>query len=165
MTGLIYLLETLIYSFFRIEYRKRLAVFKLNLLIRYKLKLNASFFKRLGFFLIGLALGIYFLGKIYEKKNATFEYGPNARTLKSIRNKPYFLYAEEVERIMEMNKIDTTAVNSLLYYGKIKFTKENRGKAPCHTYMIEPTDKTAPISISVQRCDSVATVVKLEVKS
>lgn len=127
------------------------------------MKLDSSFFKRLGFFLFGLAVGVYLLGRFYDKKNATFDYGPNARTLKSIRNKPHFVYAEEVERLMQQQNIDTTAVLSLLYYGKIKFTKKNRGKAPCHTYLIEPTTKTAPISISVQRCDSVATVVKMEV--
>lgn len=129
------------------------------------MKIDSLFFKRLGFFLFGLAVGIYLLGRFYDKKNATFEYGPNARTLKSIRNKPHFVYDEEVKKIMEAQNIDTIAVQSLLYYGKIKFTKENRGKAPCHTYKIEPSKKTAPISINVKRCDSVATVVNLEVKS
>jgi len=129
------------------------------------LKIDSSFFKRLGFFLFGLAVGIYLLGRFYDKKNATFEYGPNARTLKSIRNKPHFVYTEEVKRMMEAQNIDTTAVQSLLFYGKIVFTKDNRGKAPCHTYNIEPTDKTAPIRINVERCDSIATVIKLEVKS
>lgn len=132
--------------------------------ITFNMKLDSSFFKRLGFFLFGLAVGIYLLGRIYEKKNATFEYGPNARTLKSIRNKPHFVYAEEVERLMQQQNIDTIAVQSLLYYGKIKFTKENRGKAPCHTYLIEPTKKTANISISVERCDSIATVKSLEAR-
>ena len=129
------------------------------------MKITSSFFKRLGFFLFGLAVGIYLLGRFYDKKNATFEYGPNARTLKSIRNKPHFVYVDEVKRIMKLQNIDTTAIQSLLYYGKIKFTKENRGKAPCHTYIIEPTKKTAPISINVQRCDSIATVLKLEIKN
>lgn len=129
------------------------------------MKLNTSFFKRLGFFLIGLAIGIYLLGRFYDKKNATFEYGPNARTLKSIRNKPHFVYTKEVREIMNQQDIDSTAVQSLLYFGNIKFTKDNRGKAPCHTYLIEPTAKTANISISVERCDSVATVVKLKVQN
>lgn len=123
------------------------------------------FFKRLGFFLFGLALGVYLLGKFYDKKNATFEYGPNARTLKSIRNKPHFIYSAEVKQIMQQQDIDTTAVQSLLYYGNVDFNKDNRGKAPCHTYKIKPTEKTAPISITVKRCDSVATVVKLEIRS
>ncbi len=128
-------------------------------------KFDTGFFKRLGFFLFGLALGIFLLGRFYDKKNASFEYGPNARTLKSIRNKPYFEYTNEVKEIMKRNSIDTTAINSLLYYGDVKFNKNNRGKAPCHTYLIEPTKKSASISITVKRCDSVATVLDLIIRN
>ena len=123
------------------------------------------FFKRFGFFLFGLALGIYLLGRFYDKKNASFDYGPNERTLKSIRNRPHFVYSQSVKEIMQRKNIDTTAVQSLLYYGNVKFTKDNRGKKSCHTYLIEPTSKTANISISIKRCDSVATVLKLEVNN
>ncbi len=126
-------------------------------------KFDASFFKRLGFFLFGLALGTFLLGRFYDKKNASFDYGPNARTLKSIRNKQFFVYSDEVKEIMKLHNIDTTAVKNLLFFGDVKFNKRNRGKAPCHTYLIEPTKKTAAISISVKRCDSVATVLDLKV--
>ncbi len=126
-------------------------------------KFDIHFFKRLGYYLLGAGIGVYFLGRIYDKKNASFDYGPNARTLKSIRSKPYFKYDAAVKELMKLKNIDTTAVKSLIYYGDVKFTKENRGKAPCHTYLIEPTKKTANISIRVKRCDSVATVVGLEI--
>jgi len=121
-------------------------------------KFDAGFFKRLGFYLLGLGLGIFLLGRFYDKKNASFDYLPNARTLKSIRAKK-IVYEESVKSIMKEHHIDTTAVMSLLYYGDVKFTTANRGKAPCHTYLIEPTRKTAKISIWVKRCDSIATVI------
>jgi len=128
------------------------------------IKLPADFFKRLGFFLIGLTIGLFALNYFMSKKKSSFDYLPNARTLKSIRNKPYFEYSDVVKEIMLQQQIDTTAINSLLYYGDVQFNKSNRGKAPCHTYLIEPTKKTAKISITVKRCDSVATVTKLEVR-
>lgn len=128
-------------------------------------KFDIHFFKRLGFFLLGLGLGIFLLGRFLDKKKASFDYLPNARTLKSIRSKPYFKYNSSVKEIMKQHNIDTIAVKSLIYYGEVHFTKENRGKKPCHTYLIEPTKKTANISIRVKRCDSVATVVGLEIKS
>ena len=86
-------------------------------------------------------------------------------TLKSIRSKPYFEYAASVKEIMKQHNIDTIAIQSLIYYGDVNFTKENRGKKPCHTYLIEPTKKTANISIRVKRCDSVATVVGLMINN
>lgn len=128
------------------------------------IKLPENFFKRLGYYLIGVTIGIFAMNYFISKKKTSFDYLPNARTLKSIRNKPYLIYSDKVKALMYKNQLDSTAINSLLYYGSVSFTKENRGKAPCHTYLIEPTQKTAPISITVKRCDSVSTVVDLVVK-
>jgi hypothetical protein len=129
-----------------------------------QLKFDIHFYKRFGFFLLGLGIGIFLLGKFLDKKNASFDYLPNARTLKSIREKAYFTYDAPVLEKMKQKGIDTTAIKSLLYYGDVSFTKENRGKAPCHTYLILPTKKTAQISILVKRCDSTAKVIRLEIK-
>jgi hypothetical protein len=123
-----------------------------------------NFYKRLGFFLIGLTIGIFALNYFMSKKNTSFDYLPNARTLKSIRNKPYLVYSDKVKDLMQKNAIDSTAINSLLYYGDVVFNKSNRGKAPCHTYLIEPTKRSAPISITVKRCDSIATILDLVLK-
>jgi len=128
------------------------------------IKLPVDFFKRLGYFLVGLTIGLFVLNYFMSKKSANFDYLPNARTLKSIRNKAHFEYTPEVADLMQQHQIDSVAIQSMLYYGKIKFNKSNRGKAPCHTYLIEPTKKSAPISITIKRCDSVATLIKLEVK-
>ena len=128
------------------------------------IKLPEDFFKRLGYFLIGLTIGLFALNFFMSKKNSSFDYFPNARTLKSIRNKPYLEYTPEVVDLLKQHNLDSTAIQSMLFYGDIKFNKSNRGKAPCHTYLIEPTKKSANISITVKRCDSVATVLKLEVR-
>ena len=128
------------------------------------IKFPPDFYKRLGYFLIGLTIGLFALNYFMSKKKSTFDYLPNARTLKSIRNKPYLVYEPEVLKALKQHNLDSTAIESLLYYGDIKFNKSNRGKAPCHIYLIEPTKKSANISITVKRCDTVATVMKLEIK-
>ncbi len=125
------------------------------------MQLPENFFKRLGYYLIGLTIGIFAVNYFMSKKKTSFDYLPNARTLKSIRNKPHLLYSDAVKDMMQKNHIDTTAVTSLLYYGKVIFNKSNRGKAPCHTYLIAPTKKSAAISITVKRCDSVATILDM----
>jgi len=129
-----------------------------------RLYYNPDFLRRLGFFLIGTFIGIYFLNKFLEKKKASFPYGPNARTLKSIQMKPHFVYSDKVKGIMKQNQIDTTEVKSLIYFGDVEFTAANRGKQACNTYLILPTEKTASFSINVMRCDSVATVVDLHLE-
>jgi hypothetical protein len=120
-----------------------------------------SFIKRLSFFLFGLALGIIVLNFFFSKKNIQFDYLPNARTLKSIRNKPHFEYSKDVLTFMSQNKIDSTQIQSLLYYGNVNFKKSELKTEPCKTYFIEPTSKSAPYTILIERCDSVSTVQKI----
>ncbi len=126
---------------------------------------NPDFLRRLGFFLIGTVIGTYFLIKFLDKKDAEFNYFGDARVLKSIRLKPHFVYSDKVKEIMSQHNIDTTAVKGLLYDGDVILNSSNRGNQKCNTYLIEPTEKTAKISIQVMRCDSVATVVELTIKS
>ena len=121
------------------------------------------FLKRLGFFLIGLTLGIGLLNFFFSKKNVEFDYLPNARTLKSIRNKPHLVFSPEIIDYMSMNHIDSTHVMSLLYYGDVNFEKSELKNEPCKTYLIEPTKNSAHFSILVERCDSIATI-KLIIK-
>ncbi len=121
-----------------------------------------SFFYRLAYFLIGLIIGIFILQRIYKAKNAQFQYGPNNRTLVSIKNRPHFEYDTQAISFMKTHSLDSTFVMNILTYGKVDFTKENRGKAPCHTYRILPTEQTKPYQIMVKRCDSVATLLDVK---
>ena len=117
-----------------------------------------SFLNRFSYFLLGLAIGIFLLNFFLSKKNVQFDYLPNARTLKSIRNKPHIDYSSEVIAFMVAHKIDSTDVQSLLLYGDVNFKKSSLKTKPCVTYLIEPTKKSAPFSILIERCDSTAIV-------
>ena len=97
-----------------------------------------------------------------SKKQVSFDYLPNARTLKSIRNKPHLIYAPKVKEFMDTQHIDTTAVQTLLYYGNVNFSKSEVHTTPCKTYLIEPTKRSAPYTITVKRCDSIATITAIE---
>jgi len=131
-----------------------------------RLYYNPAFLKRLFFYSIGIGMGTFLVTKINSNKKSTFDYFGDDRVLKSIRNiknEYSFEYDEAVQTYMVENKIDTNAVNTLLFDGNVILTKANRGKQKCNTFHIEPTEKTAQISIDVKRCDSVATVVKLQI--
>ncbi len=121
-----------------------------------------SFLRRFSYFLLGLTIGVLVVNFFFSKKKIEFDYLPNARTLKSIRSKPYIKYSPEALTYMAHHHIDTTQVLSLFYYGKVNFKKSELKTEPCKTYFIEPTDKSAPFSIKVERCDSVSTVKIIE---
>ncbi|MCG1036573.1 DUF4258 domain-containing protein [Polaribacter sargassicola] len=116
--------------------------------------------KRITYYLIGLtigSIGVYFF---WQKKQATFDYGPDARTLKSIRIKER-LFSDEAKRTMTKFDIDTLKISNILYNGDVDFSKGNPRKKPCAEYFITGNDSLKNISLWVKRCDSTSTIEKV----
>lgn len=118
-------------------------------------------YRRFAFFLIGLILGIIMLKFFFNKKNIEFDYLPNDRTLKSIRNKPYFQFSDKALFMMSEYKIDTASIKNFFENGKVNFKKSDVHTDSCKTYFIEQTKKTKPFNIIVERCDSVVTIKEI----
>jgi hypothetical protein len=118
-----------------------------------------EYLRRFGFYLFGFAIGMVALTYIYKKKNYQFDYGANARTLKSIRNKTV-VYSPEVSKHLFEKTIDSTILQNILTEGKVDFSQLNRDEKPCKTYLINATDNSG-IKLEVIRCDSLATVNKV----
>ncbi len=116
--------------------------------------------KRFGYYLIGLSLGCIVVLFIWKGKEVRFDYGPDARTLSSIRKKA-LVYSEKAESSMRAIKIDTAAINSILLTGDVDFGKSNQRKKPCAEYFITGTYKDTNLDLWVIRCDSIATIDKV----
>ncbi|QMU65385.1 MAG: DUF4258 domain-containing protein [Flavobacteriaceae bacterium] len=113
--------------------------------------------KRIGYYVVGLSLGSVVVFFIWKEKGVTFDYGPDARTLKTIRIK-HRLYSEQAKRTLLKNNLDTLAVNSILKHGDVHFGKSNQHKKPCAEYYISDTYDSKKLAIWVIRCDSTATI-------
>ena len=78
-----------------------------------------EFLKRLGFYMIGLAIGIVFLAFFLKKKSeetgTEFCYFPNCRTLKDIRSKP-LSYSDEIEAKLKETGFDVECAISTFYF-------------------------------------------------
>lgn len=122
-----------------------------------------GFLRRLSFFLLGLAIGTFILKFFLQKKNVNFDYLPNARTLKSIRNIQPLSYSVNAKTFMIDNQIDTLTINQILSTGKVDFSRSKTHTNPCKTYLILPPNNTTQIALTVTRCDSTATVEKIEI--
>ena len=97
-------------------------------------------------------------------KNVSFPYGPDARTLSSIRKK-VLTYSPEASSQMIQQKIDTAAINSILRNGDVRFGKSKARKKPCAEYFITGKHNDTAIDFYVIRCDSTATVDKVWLKN
>lgn len=115
--------------------------------------------KRFGYYLLGVALGVPVVLFIWKGKEVTFDYGMDARTLKTIKIRKR-IFSEQAKKTMQENNIDSAMITTILNTGDVDFSKSKPRKKPCAEYMITG-DK---INFYVIRCDSTATIDKVFIK-
>jgi|TARA_R110002126_G_scaffold291189_4_gene450853 hypothetical protein len=116
--------------------------------------------KRIGYFLVGVSIssvGVYFF---WQKKNATFDYGMDARTLKTIRIKKR-IFSDDAKRVMQNSDIDTLKIATILYTGDVDFGKSKPRQKPCAEYFVSGNNELDNVSLYVSRCDSTTTIEKI----
>lgn len=116
--------------------------------------------KRIGYYLVGVSLGSIGVYFFWQKKNATFDYGMDARTLKTIRIKER-VFSDNAKRVMLNSDIDTTKISTILYTGDVDFGKSKPRQKPCAEYYITGNNNLKNVSLYVSRCDSVSTIEKI----
>lgn len=113
---------------------------------------------RFIYFFLGVSLGVIAVVFLAKKKNIQFPYGPDARTLKSIRVKEYRYFSDQAKQTIAQNNIDSLKLAYLLTQSDVDFSESDTDtKKPCQTYRIYGELKDMEVSMLVKRCDSSAT--------
>jgi hypothetical protein len=120
--------------------------------------------KRIGYYLVGFSLGGVMVFFIWQKKEVSFDYGMDARTLKTIRIRPK-IYSEEALDILKRNNLDTLTIKAILENGDVNFGESKPRIKPCPEYVITGKDHLENIQLYIKRCDSTATIKKVIVQS
>jgi hypothetical protein len=113
-----------------------------------------TFKQRLPYFAGGLILGIIIVAFVFDKKNTTFDYGPNSRILKNIRIKER-VYSVEALTILNTTEIDTAQISQILKNGNVDIWNKVKLN-PCIQYNIQGAEDLKNITISVKNCESIA---------
>ena len=116
--------------------------------------------KRIGYYLVGLSIGSVGVYFFWQKKQATFDYGMDARTLKTIRIKER-IFSDEAKNSMLQHNIDTTKISTILYAGDVDFGKSKARQKPCAEYFVTGIRELKNVSLVVKRCDSTSTIQKV----
>ncbi len=110
------------------------------------------FLKRLGYFPVGLSLGLIFLAFFLRKKTdetgAEFCYLPNCRVLKDLRSKPLQIDSALIP------VVDTLLIQEILREGSVDFGSSNTQAKPCKTYRVELERKGGNAEITVNNCEA-----------
>ncbi|MEE9407401.1 MAG: DUF4258 domain-containing protein [Polaribacter sp.] len=119
--------------------------------------------KRIFYYLVGLSLGSIGVYFFWQKKNATFDYGMDARTLKTIRIKKR-LFSDDAKTAMQKFDIDSLKISTILHNGDVDFGKGKPRQRPCAEYYITGSKELENVSLLVKRCDSTSTIEKVIVE-
>lgn len=119
--------------------------------------------KRIGYYLIGVSIGAIAVSYIWKHKNASFDYGMDARTLKTIRIKKR-LYSNEALQTLQNKQLDTTVISKILRNADVDFNKGKPRQKPCAEYYVTGKESLKNISLYITRCDSTSTIEKVIIK-
>ncbi len=117
--------------------------------------------QRLGYYLGGFSIGLIILAFFLSGKKTSCSYGPNARVLKNISTKE-LLYSKTVIDQIEDQTIDTASINTILRKGNVNFSKSNTKLDSCKFYIIEDKINSKEIALTIENCDSIATIKQVE---
>ncbi|HSM64184.1 MAG TPA: hypothetical protein VK833_09630 [Gillisia sp.] len=122
-----------------------------------------NFIQRLGFFSVGLIMGIGILMFFLGGKKASCDYSPNARTLKNIRNKER-VFSESALVYFTNNNIDTSVVSTILNSGNVDFGKSDTKKQPCKVYFITEDIESLKLELEleVENCNDKAVIKSIQ---
>lgn len=115
----------------------------------------------MGYYLVGLAVGLVFLAFFLTGKRTSCDYGPNARVLKNIRTKP-LTYSEEIRAQLIGKGLDSTDLKNILNYGDVIFKKSNTKVDSCKTYYIEGLHEEETVFITIANCDEEARLIAID---
>jgi hypothetical protein len=120
-----------------------------------------KFTQRLAYYLGGFALGLVLLMFFLNGKDASCDYGPNARTVKNISSKPIH-YSEEASSFIDNQQLDSTTIVNLVKYGSVDFSESKNIIDSCRVYLIENSYKERDMALTVKNCDSLATLLTID---
>lgn len=120
-----------------------------------------KFIQRLGYYLSGFAIGLVILMFFLNGKDASCDYGPNARTVKNISSKPIH-YSENSALFIDNNNLDSLTIVNLVKFGSVDFSKSNTELDSCKVYYIDNSYKERDMTLKVKNCDSIATLLDIK---
>ena len=124
-----------------------------------------SLLKRIGYYLVGLSIGLVFLSIFFKKKSeqtgVSFCYLPNCRTLKDLRAKPLILSTQTNQSLQEMGA-DTLDINQILLEGSVNFKLSDTHSVPCKTYLIEGKINEKEVVLKAKNCPEQDEILSIE---
>lgn len=116
--------------------------------------------QRIGYYLGGFSIGLVILAFFLNGKKTSCSYGPESRVIKNINSKN-ILYSENIINLINKKVVDSSDISYILKKGDINFSESKPRQKPCGVYIIEGVFNDKEVNLTVQNCDSTATLQNL----
>ncbi len=113
--------------------------------------------QRVGYYLGGFSLGLIILAFFLSGKKTSCSYGPDARVIKNITQKK-IVFSDNTSPMLNNYNLDTISIKTIIQNGNVNFAKSNARQKPCGVYVIESYHDNKTVKLSVENCDSIATL-------
>jgi hypothetical protein len=123
-----------------------------------------SLTKRLLTFGIGFFMGVLLLIFFWNKKDVSFNYGPDARVISQILKKKKQIFERDVEDFLQVRDIDSSRFREIIKKADIDFSKSKQHQKPCREFFLESEYEHQSIEFQVQLCDSLARYYRINKK-
>ena len=120
--------------------------------------MNFSFLKRLGYYLGGFSVGLILLTFILSGKKTSCNYGPNARVLDNLSEKPIVI---PTALKAKYHTLTDSLVQQLLTSGTVDFSKSDTKRDSCRLYHIDAAHKKS--YLVVENCAKTVRIVDYKV--
>ena len=118
--------------------------------------------QRIGYYLGGFSIGLVILAFFLSGKKTSCSYGPDSRVLKNINSKK-LIYSPDISTFLENKTIDSAGIDYILKKGDINFSNSQPRQEPCSVYAVEGIHNNNKVTLTVENCDSIATVLNLKI--
>lgn len=116
--------------------------------------------QRIGYYLGGFSIGLVILAFFLNGKKTSCSYGPDSRVLKNINSKK-LIYSQDISTLLDNKTIDSADIRYILKKGDINFSESKPRQEPCSVYSVEGIQNDNEVTLTVENCDSIATVLNL----
>ncbi len=119
--------------------------------------------KRFGYYLGGFSIGLVILAFFLNGKKVSCDYSPSARVKKNIRSKT-LKFSDQAQELISLNTLDSNSIDHIIAKGSVIFSESNTKLDSCKIYIIDGDHSDNRYKLTIQNCDSIATLQKIELK-
>ena len=114
---------------------------------------------RIGYYLLGLFIGLILLSVIFKGKKTTCNYGPNDRVISNLSKKRWN------SKLVDIVSFDSISFHEFLDMARVDFNKSDTSKDSCKIYYLNGYWKEQAISLELENCEKNVNLIHFYIKN